>query len=61
MKRFFIFLIAAILAVGVMAENHMKFKGVEIDGTPQETESKRLYIYGQREWLRYVIGRLCWI
>ena len=52
MKRFFIFLIAAILAVGVMAENHMKFKGVEIDGTPQD---------GQREWLRYVIGRLCWI
>ena len=40
MKRFFIFLIAAILAVGVMAENHMKFKGVEIDGTPQEFVQK---------------------
>lgn len=36
MKRLFIFLAAAMMAVGVMAEEHLKFKGVEMNGTPQE-------------------------
>ena len=33
MKRLFIILAAAMMAVSVMAEGHMKFKGVEINGT----------------------------
>lgn len=36
MKRLFFFLAVALLAVNVFAEGHLKFKGVEINGTPQE-------------------------
>ena len=32
MKKLFIFLAAAVIAASAMAEGHMKFKGVEIDG-----------------------------
>ena len=35
MKRLFIILAAAVMAVSMMAENHLKCKGVEIDGSPQ--------------------------
>ena len=33
MKRLFILIVAAMMTVSMMAEGHMKFKGVEIDGT----------------------------
>lgn len=36
MKRLFILLAAAMMTAGAMAEGHLKFKGVEINGTPQE-------------------------
>lgn len=32
MKRFFILLVASFVMLNVMAEGHMKFKGIEIDG-----------------------------
>ena len=40
MKRLFFILVAAIMAASLMAEGHMKFKGVEIDGNPQEFVQK---------------------
>lgn len=36
MRRLFFVFAACMMAVTMMAEGHMKFKGVEIDGTPQE-------------------------
>ena len=35
MKKLFLFLTAVLMTVGVMAEGHMKFKGVEINGKLQ--------------------------
>lgn len=40
MKRLFILLVAVLIAANICAEEHMKFKGVEIDGTPQEFVQK---------------------
>lgn len=40
MKRLFILIVAVCMIAGVMAEGHMKFKGVEIDGTPKEFVQK---------------------
>ena len=40
MKQLFSILATVIMTVDVMAEGHMKFKGVEIDGTPKEFVQK---------------------
>lgn len=36
MKKLFLLIVAAIVSVNIVAEGHMKFKGVEIDGSPKE-------------------------
>lgn len=40
MKRLLFVFVACIIAATIMAEGHMKFKGVEIDGTPKEFVQK---------------------
>lgn len=40
MKRLFLFLLPFLMTVNVMAEGHLKFKGVEINGTPKDFVQK---------------------
>jgi hypothetical protein len=40
MKRLLNFFVAVCMTASVLAEGHMKFKGVEIDGTPKEFVQK---------------------
>lgn len=40
MKRLFFFLLPVLMGLNVMAEGHLKFKGIEINGTPKEFVQK---------------------
>ena len=39
-KRLFFILVAVMMVTSIQAEGHMKFKGIEIDGVPQEFVQK---------------------
>ena len=60
MKKLFTFLAAVMVAVSMMAEGHMKFKGVEIDGTPEEFVSKmkaKGFVYtGNQDGIETMVG-----
>lgn len=40
MRKQIILFIAALMSIGAMAQGHMKFKGIEMTGTPQEFAQK---------------------